>query len=86
MRDETRRRLERQLWLQKAKWAGAGIVALVGIAAGFSTDLYQITAIFDGPSHGQAALVVMVAAIVSGLLVKRDLDRSDLIEVLKTRE
>jgi putative ABC transport system permease protein len=57
-----------------------------GIAAGFSTDLYQITAIFDGPSHGQAALVVMVAAIVSGLLVKRDLDRSDLIEVLKTRE
>lgn len=35
MRDETRRRLERQLWLQKAKWAGAGIVALVGIAAGF---------------------------------------------------
>ncbi len=57
-----------------------------GIAAGFSTDLYQIPAIFDGPSHGQAALVVLVAAIVSGLLVKRDLDRSDLIEVLKTRE
>lgn len=57
-----------------------------GIAAGFSTDLYQIPAIFDGPSHGQAVLVVMAAAIVSGLLVKRDLDRSDLIEVLKTRE
>jgi putative ABC transport system permease protein len=56
------------------------------IAAGFSTDLYQIPAIFDPPSYGQAMLVVLVASAVSGWLVKRDLDRSDLIEALKTRE
>jgi putative ABC transport system permease protein len=57
-----------------------------GIAAGFSTDIYQIPTIFDPVSYGQAMLVVLGAALVSGLLVKRDLDRADLIEVLKTRE
>ena len=57
-----------------------------GIAAGFSTDLYQIPAVFDPVSYGQATLVVLGAALVSGWLVKRDLDRADLIEVLKTRE
>lgn len=57
-----------------------------GIAAGFSTDLYQIPAVFDPESYGQAMLVVVVAAVISGWLVKRDLDRSDLIDALKTRE
>lgn len=57
-----------------------------GIAAGFSTDLYQIPAIFDPVSYGQATLVVLGAAFVSGWLVKRDLDQADLIEALKTRE
>lgn len=57
-----------------------------GIAAGFSTDLYQIPAIFDPVSYGQATLVVVCAALISGWLVKRDLDRADLVEALKTRE
>lgn len=56
------------------------------IAAGFSTELYQIPAFFDPPSVGQAALVVLAAAVVSGWLVKRDLDRADLVAALKTRE
>ncbi len=64
----------------------AGYYLSFGIAAGFSTDLYQIPAIFDPASYGQAMLVVLAAAVISGLLVKRDLDRSDLIEALKTRE
>ena len=58
-----------------------------GIAAGFSTDLYQIPAIFDPASYGFAAmLVVLGAAVVSGWLVKRDIDRADLVATLKTRE
>ena len=57
-----------------------------GIAAGFSTDLYQIPTIFDPASFGYAMLVVIGAAMVSGWLVKRDLDRADLVETLKTRE
>ncbi len=57
-----------------------------GIAQGFSNDLYQIPAVFDPASYGQAMIVVLLAAVVSGGLVKRDLDRADLIEALKTRE
>lgn len=56
------------------------------LAEGFSTDLYQIPAVFDPVSYGQATLVVLAAALVSGLVVKRDLDGADLIEALKTRE
>ncbi len=57
-----------------------------GIAAGFSTDLYQIPTTFSPESHATAAIAVMAAAIVSGWLVKRDLDRADLVSALKTRE
>lgn len=56
------------------------------IAAGFSTELYQIPVVFDPPSFGKSMLVVLGAALVSGWLVKRDLDHMDIIEVLKTRE
>lgn len=65
---------------------GLGYLLSFGIADGFSTDLYQIPAVFDALSYGQAMLVVLGAAVISGVLVKRDLDRADLIEVLKTRE
>jgi len=56
------------------------------IADGFSTDLYQIPAVFSPESYGFAALVVLVAAVASGWLVKRDIDRTDLVSALKTRE
>lgn len=57
-----------------------------GIAEGFSTELYQIPSVFDPPSFGKSILVVLGASLISGWLVKRDLDRIDLIQVLKTRE
>nr|WP_281502743.1 ABC transporter permease [Aliiroseovarius sp. F47248L] len=57
-----------------------------GIAAGFSSELYQIPAIFDPASYGFAAMVVIGAAVASGWLVKRDIDRADLVSALKTRE
>lgn len=56
------------------------------IAEGFSTDLYQIPVVFTPRSYGTAALAVVVAAIVSGLIVKCDIDRADLVAALKTRE
>ncbi len=56
------------------------------IATGFSTELYQIPAVFSPESHGSAAIAVMLAALASGWLVKRDLDRADLISALKTKE
>lgn len=57
-----------------------------GIAAGFSNELYQIPAVFDLASYGFAAMVVIGAAIASGWLVKRDIDRAELVLALKTRE
>jgi len=57
-----------------------------GIAAGFSNELYQVPAVFDPASYGFAALVVIGAAIASGWLVKRDIDRAELVAALKTRE
>lgn len=57
-----------------------------GIAAGFSSELYQIPATFDSASYGFAAMVVIGAAVASGWLVKRDIDRADLVSALKTRE
>ena len=56
------------------------------VATGFSTDLYQIPATFDPECYGIAALTVLAAAFVSGWLVKRSMDRADLISALKTRE
>lgn len=56
------------------------------IAAGFSSELYQVPAIFDPASYGFAAMVVVGAAVASGWLVKRDIDRAELVTALKTRE
>ncbi|MGH1423487.1 MAG: ABC transporter permease [Pseudooceanicola sp.] len=56
------------------------------IALGFSNELYQIPADYDPFSHGFAALFILGAALVSGWLTKRDLDRIDLVLALKTRE
>ncbi|GHF47843.1 ABC transporter permease [Seohaeicola zhoushanensis] len=64
----------------------AGYGLTFAIAAGFSSELYQIPAAFDPFSHGFAASFVLGAALVSGWMVKRDLDRTDLIAVLKSRD
>lgn len=56
------------------------------LATSFSTEFYQVPTEFVPWAHGFAACFVLGAAVVSGLLVKRDLDRMDLIETLKTRE
>ena len=56
------------------------------IAAGFSTDLYQVPAIFSPDSLGVAGLAVLAAAIFSGWMVKRESDRADLVSALKSRE
>lgn len=63
-----------------------GFYLVYAMAEGFSTDLYQIPIIFSPASYGTAALAVLSAAIFSGWLVKRDIDRADLVSALKIRE
>lgn len=77
-----------------------GVVVLVGIPFGFafgtllawiasgvfSSDLYTLPFIILPHTFARSALVVLVAAFVSALLVRRRIDRLNLIAVLKTRE
>jgi putative ABC transport system permease protein len=48
--------------------------------------MYRVPLIIEPSTYAFAALVVLVAAAVSSLLVRRRLDELDLIEVLKTKE
>lgn len=65
---------------------GIGYYLSFLVAAGFSTDLYQIPTSFKPDAYGTAAAAVVVASIISGWLVKRDIDKVDLVATLKTRE
>jgi len=63
---------------------GFGLTCL--IVKGFSTDIYQIPVVFSPRSYGGAILAVLGTSAVSALLVRRDLNRIDMIAALKTRE
>jgi putative ABC transport system permease protein len=56
------------------------------IAAGFSTDMYQIPASTTPAGLGWAALAVLISAAVSAWVVKRDINQMDLVSTLKTKE
>lgn len=63
---------------------GLGLVAL--LADLFETELYRVPLVIRSATFGTAVAIVVAATAVSGLLVRRSLDRLDLIAVLKTRE
>lgn len=65
---------------------GVGYYLSFLIAAGFSTDLYQIPTRFRPGAYGVAAVAVILASVLSGWLVRRDIDKVDLVATLKTRE
>ena len=52
----------------------------------FETELYRIPMHIEPGTYGFSVVVVGLAALASGTLVRRRLDRLDLIAVLKTRE
>lgn len=63
---------------------GRGFSELV--AQGFENDLFRMPLIINPPTYAIASLVVLGAALVSALIVRRRIDRLDLIRVLKTRD
>jgi putative ABC transport system permease protein len=66
-------------------WAvGYGFAGLV--AAGFSTDIVSIPLVVGRGTYGYASLIVFASALASALVVRRQLDRLDLVAALKTRE
>jgi putative ABC transport system permease protein len=56
------------------------------VASAFETELYRVPFVVEPSSYGWAIVVGVVATTASALLVRRQLDRLDLIAVLKTRE
>lgn len=63
-----------------------GTALAAAMVAGFESDLYSIPLVLNRGTFAWASSVVLIAAAVSALLVRRRLDRLDLIQVMKTRE
>ena len=92
MREDTRRRLERALFMQGLKWVGAGLAGILAIAAGLyltgldaSVETHHVpgTIATVGPLNGTSSV-----AIEEGLAVDVKLDTGKLVHVmvLKTHE
>ncbi|NBC18485.1 MAG: FtsX-like permease family protein [Bacteroidetes bacterium] len=64
----------------------AGWLGSAGVAEAMATEMFRIPVVIDRSTFALAALAVLVAAAISGLIVRRRLDHLDLIDVLKTRE
>jgi putative ABC transport system permease protein len=63
---------------------GAWIARLM--STNFTSDLYAIPLILKPATFSIASLVVLSAALVSVMIVRRRLDRLDLVSVMKKRE
>ena len=65
---------------------GMGYALAGAVARGMRTETYRIPFIVNGSTFLLAGAITLLAAIASGWIVRRRLDRMSLIEVLKTRE
>jgi putative ABC transport system permease protein len=61
-------------------WFVRGVIAL------HDTEMFEIPAIIHPRSYALAAIVLLLSGAASALLVRRRIDRLDLVSVLKTRE
>jgi len=65
-------------------WIGWRVAKLM--TDGFTNDLYSIPLVIQPATYATASLIVLIAALASVLVVRRRLDRLDLVAVMKTRE
>ena len=67
-----------------------GWLAGIGIAWAFTqgvdSDLYSIPFVIRPATFARASLIVLLTALASALIVRRRIDRLDLVAVMKTRE
>ena len=61
---------------------GLGVV----VVTLFQTEMYRFPMVVSARTYAAAAAVTLLAALMSGLIVRQRLDRLDLVAVLKTRE
>jgi putative ABC transport system permease protein len=67
---------------------GALIGYLFGlmIMSGFNNEIYRLSYRVSASSAAWSFLTIIAASVLSGLVVRRKLDRLDLVAVLKSRE
>ena len=63
---------------------GFGLAAVM--TEQFETELYRIPMVIEHSTYGASIAVVAAASAACGLLVRRRIDRLDLIAALRTRE
>jgi putative ABC transport system permease protein len=63
-----------------------GYQMCAALARQYQWELFRLPLFISGRSYAFAALVVVLAALCSGAIVRRRLDRLDIVAVLKTRE
>jgi putative ABC transport system permease protein len=63
-----------------------GYVFGYSVMSGFNNEIYRLSFRITAPTVAWSFLTIITAAFVSGLVVRRKLDRLDLVAVLKTRE
>ncbi|MCA1366195.1 FtsX-like permease family protein [Bradyrhizobium sp. BRP14] len=73
-------------------WVAIPLGAAIGyglawyMTSAFETELYRVPLVLRDATYGKAALIALAATLVCAAVVRRRLDRLDLIAVLKTRE
>lgn len=70
---------------QPLGWA-LGLLIALGMVKGFSSEIFSMPFVIGPEVFAYSSLIVVGAALVSGLIVRRRVDRLDMIAVLKTRE
>jgi putative ABC transport system permease protein len=63
-----------------------GVLFSFMVARGSDSDLFRIPFVVSERTFATASIIVLLAAMVSALIVRRRIDSLDLISVLKTRE
>ena len=70
---------------QPLGWVMGAWIA-TALSNSFSSDLYAIPLVLEPGIFARASLIVLATSLVSVLLVRRRIDRMDLVAVMKTRE
>jgi len=73
------------LLAQPIGWLLGSWIALA-LSNAFTSDLYAIPLVLPAANFAWASLVVLAASLASVLIVRRRIDRMDLVAVMKTRE
>jgi putative ABC transport system permease protein len=63
-----------------------GYLIVLATTQGFDSDLYRIPLVLKPQTFAVASLVVLAASLAAVLVVRRRIDRLDLVQVMKTRE